>query len=145
MLKEAIILWENYAEQVPCSPESRDHYLSWLLATNNTAKIKTCLSRLSVADLDEDYPELAALLGLNIITVHPEFQALLPQDAAFMMHLGFVREALIAYRKNQADKLDAALKKLPFRSAFRDFRSLVKALVLFPASAGQAHGLLTKE
>lgn len=144
MLKEAIILWENYAEQIPSPLESRDHYISWLLATNNTAKIKTCLSRLSVADLDEHYPELAALLGLNIITVHPEFQALLPQDAAFMMHLGLVREALTAYREDQADKLDAALKKLPFRSAFRDFRSLIKALVLLPDPSGQAHGLLTK-
>jgi len=144
MLKEAIILWENYAEQIPAPLENQDHYLLWLLATKNTAKIKTCLGRLSAEDLDERYPGLAALLGLHSITVHPEFQALLPQESAFMMHLGQVLEALAAYRENQPDKLDAALKKLPFRSAFRDFRSLIKALVLLPDSAGQAHGLLTK-
>jgi len=144
MLKEAIILWENYAEQAPSPLESQDHYITWLLVTKNAAKIKTYLARLSAADLDERYPELAALLGLHIITAHPEFQAFLPQDSVFMMHLDFVREALTAYRENQPDKLDAALKKLPFRSAFRDFRSLVKAVVQFPASAEQAHGLLTK-
>ena len=42
------------------------------------------------------------------------------------------------------EAIESSLKKLPFRSAFRDFRTIMKASLLIPESAEQAQSLLTK-
>ena len=144
MVKEAVVLWDNYAESAESSYQGYDCYIAWLFQINNTAKVKTCLSRLSVQQLDEHYPDLAGLLGLLIITEKPELEVMLPKDSVFITHLGFVRAALTAYRNNKLEELEQALKQLPFRSAFRDFRTLLKAALSLPESVEQAQSLLTK-
>jgi hypothetical protein len=144
MYKEALGLWENYSQQAQPPYEKYDHYLAWLIQTKNPANIQSALQRLSARQLDKDYPGLAALLGLLIITRHPEFQQALPQDADFMAHLGVVRTALQAYQDNNPAGVEEALKQLPYRSAFRDFRTLLKAALTLPASPGEAQSLLDK-
>ncbi|MFI3154645.1 MAG: hypothetical protein QX199_00670 [Methylococcaceae bacterium] len=144
MVKEAVVLWDNYAESAESPYQGYDCYIAWLFQINNTAKVKTCLSRLSAQQLDEYYPDLAGLLGLLIITEKPELDVMLPKDSAFIIHLGFVRAALKAYQNNKLEELEQALKQLPFRSAFRDFRTLLKAALSLPDSAEQAQSLLTK-
>ena len=144
MVKEALVLWENYAQNAEPPHEARDHYISWLLQTNDMAKVKTCLGQLTAQQLDEHYPELASLLGLLIITGKFSCQDVLPKDSVFMMHLGIVQEALSAYRNNKLEDIEPVLKKLPFRSAFRDFRTLIKAALLIPESVEQAQLLLAK-
>ena len=144
MVKEALVLWENYARNAEPPHEARDHYISWLLLTNNMAKVKTCLGQLSAQQLDEDYPDLACLLGLLIITEKVSCQDMLPKDSVFMKHLGYVQEALSAYRNNKLADIEPALMKLPFRSAFRDFRTLMKGAFLASESGEQAQSLLAK-
>ena len=144
MIKEALVLWENYAQNAEPSQLARDRYISWLLQTNAMPKVKVCLGQLSAQQLDEHYPDLAGLLGLLIITGKVNCQELLPKDSVFMMHLGFAQEALSAYRNNKLEDIEPALKKLPFRSAFRDFRTLLKAALLIPESVEQAQSLLAK-
>ena len=144
MVKEALVLWENYAQNAESPHEARDQYISWLLQTNDMAKVKACLGQLSAQQLDEHYPDLAGLLGLLIITGKLTCQDMLPKDSVFMMHLGFVQEALAAYRNNNLEDIEPALKKLPFRSAFRDFRTVLKAALLIPDSIEQAQSLLAK-
>ena len=94
MIKEALVLWENYAQNAGPPHEALDQYIIWLLQTNDMAKVRTCLGRLSAQQLDEHYPELAGLLGLLIITGKVNCQDMLPKDSVFIMHLGFVQEAL---------------------------------------------------
>ncbi|MDD5319733.1 MAG: hypothetical protein PHD43_03795 [Methylococcales bacterium] len=144
MVKEALVLWENYAQNAEPPHEAYDHYISWLLQTNDMAKVKKCLGQLSAQQLDENYPDLAGLLGLLIITDKVSCQELLPKGSVFMMHLGFVQDALNAYRNNKLEDIEPALKKLPFRSAFRDFRTLMKAALLVPEAVEQAQSLLVK-
>lgn len=108
------------------------------------AKVKNCLSELSAQQLDEHYPDLAGSLGLLFITGKLCCQELLPKDSVFMMHCGFVQDALNAFRNNQLEDMETALKKLPFRSAFRDFRILMKAVISIPDSIEQAQSLLAK-
>ena len=144
MVKEALVLWENYARNAEPPHETFDHYISWLLQANDVTKVKTCLGQLSTQQLDEQYPELASLLGLLIITGKISCQEVLPKDSVFITHTVFVQEALSAYRNNKLEDIEPALKKLPFRSAFRDFRTLMKAALLIPESIEQAQTLLTK-
>ena len=88
MVKEALVLWENYAQNAASPHEGRDCYISWLLQTNDMAKAKKALSQLSAQQVDEQYPELAALLGLLIISGKTELQAVLPKDSVFKTHVG---------------------------------------------------------
>ncbi|MDO9167561.1 MAG: hypothetical protein Q7U18_00475 [Methylobacter sp.] len=144
MCKEAVVLWENYAQNAEQPYQGYGCYIGWLFQTNNIAKVKTCLSQLSAQQLDEHYPDLASLLGLLIITDKPELEGLLPKDSVFIAHLGVVRTALTAYQHNQSEELEQVLKQLPFRSAFRDFRTLLKAALTLPESIEQAQTLLTR-
>lgn len=146
MIKEAMVLWENYQQNAEPPYQGYDSYIAWLLQTNNAAKVTACFGRLSAQQLDEHYPNLAALLGLLIVTEKPELEAMLPKDSQFIAHLVSVRAALAAYRNNEPEAVEQALKQLPFRSAFRDFRTLLKAALLLPGSVeqAQAQALLTK-
>ncbi len=146
MIKEALVLWENYAQNAEPPHEGREQYIIWLLQTNDMAKAKNCLGQLSAQQLDEDYPDLASLLGLLITIgkISGKDLELLPKDSAFMKHLAVVQDALSAYRNNKPEDIEPVLKQLPFRSAFRDFRTLMKAVLLVPESAEQAQAILAK-
>ncbi len=144
MVKEALVLWENYARNAEPPHQALDQYISWLLQTNDMAKIKTYLGQLTTKQLDELYPDLAGLLGLLIITGKINCLDVLPRDSVFIMHLDLVQEALSAYQNNKLEDIERALKMLPFRSAFRDFRTVMKAALMIPESVEQAQTLLAK-
>jgi hypothetical protein len=63
-------------------------------------RIQENIQQLSAQQLDKEYPALAAVLGLLILTEHPEFALDLPQDSMFIAHLQQVKMALQAYQDN---------------------------------------------
>lgn len=142
--RKALASWESYSRHAQPPYEKYDHYICWLVQAKDFAKVQPCLERLSPAQLDKEYSALAALLGWLIITDHPEFQQSLPQDSDFMAHLASVRMALRAFQENDPNGVDEALKQLPYRSAFRDFRTLLKAAIIITASPAEAQALLAK-
>ncbi|TXL14916.1 hypothetical protein BMR05_05530 [Methylococcaceae bacterium HT4] len=144
MYKEALVLWENHVQYTQAPYDANDQYIFWLIQTSNQAKIHTNLGDLSAQQLDKQYPSLATVLGLLMLTEHPEFEQYLPQDSVFIAQFKIVQTALQAYQGNDSNKLNKALKLLPYRSAFRDFRTLLNAVVLMPSSVEQAKSLLTK-
>ena len=144
MVKEAVVLWDNYAQNAEAPYQAYDCYIAWLLQTNNIAKVKACLGQLSTQQLDEQYPDLASLLGLLILTEKPELESALPKDSLFIRHLALVRAALTAFQSDKPEQLEQSLKQLPFRSAFRDFRSLLTAALALPEALELAQSLLSK-
>lgn len=144
MFKEALVLWDSYTQHTVLPYETYDHYISWVIQANNQDKTKLCLEQLSTEQLDKQYPKLAVLLGFLSITDHPEFQQYLPQDSVFISHLELVQTALLAYQNNKLGDVNEALKQLPYRSAFRDFRSLLNAFIVKSSSTEQARALLAK-
>lgn len=124
MIKEALVLWESYTEYAQPPYQDSDHYILWLIASEDQPKIEKHLSQLGKRQLDQDYPELARILGLLILTTYPEFRQLLSDDSAFSKHLNTVQAAL---ESQDLDKMLEKLKALPYRSAFRDLRLLASA------------------
>lgn len=137
MIKEALVLWDNYTQFAETPYNAYDHYICWLIQANNKAKIKQALKLLSAEQLDKQYPELAVLLGFLILTEHPEYQQDLPQDSVFIAHSKITQKALQAFQEDNQVALNEALKQLPYRSAFRDFRSLLTAVINLPESIEQ--------
>ncbi|MCK5354668.1 MAG: hypothetical protein KAJ63_06085 [Methyloprofundus sp.] len=144
MYKEALVLWENHVQHAQPPYDAYDQYIIWLFETNNLPSIKASLSQLSAQQLDKQYPELAAVLGLLMLGKYSEFQQDLPQDSSVIAHFNIVQTALQAYQNNQTDKLRETLKKLPYRSAFRDLRTLLNASLVMSDSLIKAQALLVK-
>lgn len=144
MPKEAGVLWENYAEWAEPPLIALDAYILWQLSAKNTQKAYAGLAQLTAKQLDEEYPELAVTLGFLMICGATELAAHIPADSALLVHWTVVQEALSAYQKNQNNDCELALQKLPFRSAFRDFRSLLKAQLISSSSVEQAQAILGK-
>jgi hypothetical protein len=144
MPKEALVLWENHSQHTQPPYEAFDHYVTWLLQTNNQTRIQACLGQLSAQQLDKQYPALAAILGLLMMTDYPEFAQALPQDSALIAHFKVVQAALQAYQDNDLEAVNTLLKQLPYRSAFRDFRTLLNAAISASISTAQASSLLAK-
>lgn len=144
MPKEAIVLWENYAEWATPPLADLDSYILWLLAAKNSPKAFARLEQLTGQQLDEDYPDLAVWLGFMLFSGYAEIAGHLPADSALTSHFGLMQKALDAYRSGETERIDELLKKLPFRSAFRDLRSLLKAQLAGAVSVEQAQTLLSK-
>ncbi|NOT13681.1 MAG: hypothetical protein HOP23_17965 [Methylococcaceae bacterium] len=142
--KEALVLWENYSQHVQPPYQGVDHYITWLIHIKNRGRIQSCLSQLTAQQLDKQYPELAILLGFLMMTEYPEFQEFLPQDSTLISHQKIVQTALQAYREHNLKGVDQALKALPYRSAFRDIRTVLKALVAASTSHAEMQLLLSK-
>jgi len=144
MHKEAIVLWENQSQHITPPYKGYDHYISWLILTNNRAKIQTCLNELTAEQLDHQFTELSVLLGLLIITDRPEFQQYLTQNSDLITHSKIVQTALQAYQSENIGETNTALKQIPFRSSFRDFRTLIKAALSMQNSSEEAALILAK-
>jgi len=144
MYKEAIVLWENQSQHIQPPYNGCDHYISWLIQINDQKKIHTHLRQLSSEQLDKDFPQLSSFLGSLIITSHPQLQQLLPQDSNLIVHLQIVQSALESFHNRNFEATNSVLKKIPFRSAFRDFRTLLKAAISMSTSPTEASSLLSK-
>lgn len=144
MYKEACVLWENYAAYGEAPLQALDTYVLWLLACKNNRKAYAVLEGFEARQLDEDCPELAAHLGALLLAGCTDMLAHLPKDSALPRHWEWVGEALEAYRDGERERCEQALKNLPFRSAFRDLRTLLKVQLLDAASVEQAPAMLAK-
>ncbi|OAI10909.1 hypothetical protein [Methylomonas methanica] len=144
MLKEACVLWENYAANAQPPLQAQDVYVLWLLAGKNERKAYAVLYGFNARQLDEEFPALAAYLGALLVSGASDLLPHLPQDSALLKHWEWVGAALAAYRNGEREGCEQALKQLPFRSAFRDLRTLLKAQLLAGADSEQALALLAK-
>jgi len=138
MYREALLLWDHYIQFAESPDEAYDHYICWQIQSQNSNNIQSALKLLSAQQIDKQYPELAALLGCLLLTEHPEFQRYLPQNSIFIAHLKLAQTALQAFLENNQQQLNEALKQLPYRSAFRDFRTLLNTVQNHPQSIEQA-------
>jgi len=127
MFKEACVLWENYAACGPEPLQGRDGYVIWLLAGKSHAKAYAELASFDARRLEEDYPEFAAYLGALLLAGMSDLLSHLPEDAPLRRHWQSVEQALAALRGGDREACEQALKNLPFRSAFRDLRTVLKA------------------
>jgi len=144
MIKEALVLWDNYIAFNQQPVTAYDQYISWLLLTNHQTKIQTTLKQLTAEQLDKQYPRLATLLGALIITQQPELRDCLPIDSRLVKDIDCVRSALKAYQQGDLQQTKDCLKRLPYRSSFRDFRNLLSACILPAEEVKTFHTLLTK-
>ena len=144
MYDQAVVLWENQHLYRETGFEGLDHYISWQIQLNDQSTVKTLLNQLTVEQIDQDYSDLAVLLGLLMITRYPEFEQNLAEDSRLIEHLKIVQSILHDFQKKDLNATNERLKKIPHRSAFRDFRLLLVAVLRMSNSQVEAELGLSK-
>lgn len=144
MFNEAVVLWESHCQYSQIPFQAYEQYIVWLIETKNWTKIHSCLSQLTVEQLDKQYTALATTLGMLIISKTPKLIQKIPHDSAFLNHFNILQSALKAYENNEKHKFIEILKKIPYRSAFRDYRVLLKVMALPSEEMGTTRLLLAK-
>ncbi|MDN5849602.1 MAG: hypothetical protein L0H63_08150 [Nitrococcus sp.] len=144
MVKEAIALWQNRA--AACAESLADpRYLEWLLAAGRGAEAV----RLYRQDSEtlagaEGVVKLRARLAAAALANGGELLEQLPGEDPIACDFAAAEAALVAYAGGDEGALETALQRIPFRSPYRDFRQLLKALVLHEQAPDAALDLLAR-
>jgi tetratricopeptide (TPR) repeat protein len=141
MLKEALAIWQNRREACPGEPLD-PRYIGLLLDLGRTheaveayAEVAKGLASKDLAALDGRFAA-AYLAGVSGVE-----QALAPEHPVIAQG-GAARGALAAYCAGDGQALEAELKRIPFRSPYRDWAQVLKALARLPEDPRAAEELL---
>lgn len=150
LLEEAIALWRSRAELCG-SPLWEGPYAGWLVSAGRVADVLDYLSSRRASDTsaadtpaNEEFTRLEAQLAPALLVASDATLARLPADSLLLLHRPAALAALGAYSGKDAAALENALSKLPFRSPYRDLRSLLKVLVLWETDQGSARLALAR-
>ncbi|MCU0834114.1 MAG: hypothetical protein MUC77_06705 [Chromatiaceae bacterium] len=143
MLKEALVIWENRRQLGEAAPPSAAHAM--LLLRLGQAPAAAALYR--QARRGEDSTTLAAIgqaLAAHFLAGEDEVAKALAADDPIVVQGAAAREALAAYCRGDDQALAASLAAIPFRSPYRDWVAILKALQRLPGQPQEAGGLLAR-
>ncbi len=127
MFKEALVIWENRAALGPEVPPALEHSLLCLRLGDHEPLLRqwSRVESLSRAERERIGEQLAAA----VLGGDESLLERLDNDDPVRRHAEPARAALAAYCANEAEALEAALAQLPFRSPYRTWAALLKALI----------------
>ncbi|OQW94962.1 MAG: hypothetical protein BWK79_04080 [Beggiatoa sp. IS2] len=126
MYKEAIVFWENRDKLCEDKAQLSD-YIEWLVLAGRQLK---ALRLFVKHPLDEAQNQRLSVLFATLLLVgDAELITELPAESALYQHYEIVKSALLAYYQGHDDTVRACLKKIPFRSPYRDMMNILKALI----------------
>ncbi len=141
MLKESLVMWENRASLGEgISVELDQIALLMRLDQMEAALALYGEPDLSAAQRDRLRPVLAA----RLLSGDETFARRLPADDPVVLHAEAARSALTAYCGADDAALQAALAAIPFRSPYRDWAQILKALQRLPQRPDESRGLLAR-
>ncbi len=140
MLKEALAIWENRAglgEDIAFDPE----HAALLLRMGRVEPVLDLFaSGNTLAPPQRD--RLRSLLAAAYLSGADLVVERLPADDPVVLHGASARAALTAYCAAEDAALQSALAAIPFRSPYRDWVRILKALQHLPDAPHEAAGLL---
>lgn len=144
MIKEAIALWQTRAES--CSePLADPRYLSWLMAAGRTPELVRLYRQAPQALAGAGgVGGLQARLAAGALAGGGDLIAYLGADDPVARDFAAADAALEAYAHHDDAALEAALARISFRSPYRDFRQLMKALTRYEQAPGAAAEILAR-
>jgi len=79
-----------------------------------------------------------------LLAGYQEVAEAFPDDAPLLKHYALMRDALRSYYQGDDNACEEILKQIPFRSPYRDFRPILKALLIIHSDPNGANQLLEK-
>ncbi len=115
-----------------------------LIQSQDQDEIQRQLENITIEQIDQQYLLFSRILGALMLTNQPELEQYLPAASAFVAHFKSAREALTSFRDDSPDEIRKFLKKIPYHSAFRDFRTLMNAVLAMPFLSASDTKLLNR-
>jgi tetratricopeptide (TPR) repeat protein len=142
MLKEALVMWENRAGLGECAPPHPDH-LTLLLRAGQIDSARAMLGDLEALEAAER-DRVRTLLAAHSLAGQVALVERLPADDPVVLHAAPARAALAAYCAGDDAAVLEALRGIPFRSPYRDWVQILKALQRLPERPQEAAELLVR-
>lgn len=150
MRREAIELWRSRAE-VCQTPLWEGPYAGWLIAEGRLGEVLGYLSKRRAAGSaapegtsDEGLATLEAQLAPALMAADDAACKQLPAESLLLQHRPLALSALSAYARQDVVALNEALADIPFRSPYRDLRSLLKAMLLWETDRDAARAAIER-
>jgi hypothetical protein len=143
LYKEAAVLWENRANLCD-DKEQFDQYLHWLIQGGRHLRAARLLVESAEKLPDELVRQLWIHFGALLLAGNNEITNAFPDDIPLIKHYTLVKAALDAYSQQDDQATEDYLKQIPFRSPYRDIRTIIKALLIIESDPNGAHQLLEK-
>ncbi len=141
MYKEAAVFWENRANLSIADQQGLDDYISWLIKANRYVKAAHIFRDSTDALSNDARRQLTIQFGALLLAGQQDIAELFPE---LLKESQLINEVLTAYSQGDDENCEAYLKKIPFRSPYRDVRSIIKALLLIETDPNTANQLLQK-
>lgn len=126
MLKEALVIWENRAALGSEVPPALEHSLLCLRLGEIEPVLRQWSQREALSRAERE--RIGEQLAAAVLGGDESLLERLDADDLVRRHAEPARAALAAYCANEAEALGAALAQLPFRSPYRTWAALLKAL-----------------
>jgi tetratricopeptide (TPR) repeat protein len=142
MLKEALAIWENRAA-LQAGAAFHPEQVALLVRMGQLEPVLNLASNpgaVPPAELDRLRPMLAA----HWVAGEAGIADRLPTDDPVVVHGEAARSALAAYCAGDDAAMQASLRAIPFRSPYRDWVQILKALQRLPGQPDEAAGLLAR-
>ena len=144
MFKEAIAIWRNRAEACDM-PLATPAYFELLFASGQIEPaIRLLREQRAFIEQQGLLPGLRPLCAVQALAGHEDILDALPADDPLRGDYPAAFAALQAYCRGEDAVMEQQLKTIPFRSPFRDFRQILKALSLLESDATAAGRLLER-
>ena len=144
MLKEALAIWENRAALGPEQAMAPEH-AALLIRLGRTAAVVDLLTGTTADELPKAQREaIRAQLAARVLGGDVGLLEHLPAHEPVRRHAQAATAALAAYCEGDDDGLRAALAEIPFRSPYRDWVQILKALLRQAQAPAEAQSLLER-
>lgn len=141
MYKEAVVLWENRASL--CNDkELFEQYIHWLVEAGYHGRAFSLLTEANLPP--ETLQQLLTKFGIFLFEADSELMDIIPQDTPLLRHYTIIQQALTAYYQNNKSLCEEYINQIPFRSPYRDFCLIVKALLIINSEPASANKLLLR-
>jgi hypothetical protein len=142
LVKEALALWHTRAE-VCGAPVVEGPYVGWLLQAGEAEQALRLLA--GAAKLPpEAQAQLETQLAGAVLVAPDSALSGLPPDSPLLRHRAAAQAALAACVGGDDAAMAEHLQAIPFRSPYRDLRSILKALALHNTDLEQAAAALAR-
>ncbi len=143
MLKEALAIWDNRSRFCPCAMPDPEHFRV-LVQTGRPGEAIRGYRRVEKTADNEVLSELRCMLAALYIAGGSSIEEELPDDDPIIVHGVHARGALSFWCDGDDLAAGGALAKIPFRSPYRDWVLVLKALMKWPADTAGAGALLQR-
>lgn len=143
MLKEALVIWENRRQLGAVAPPSADH-AALLLRLDRAAAAAALYREAGQAGDRSICGALAERLAAHFLAGDAGIATALAADDPILVHGVAARAALAAYCAGDDEGLGASLAAIPYRSPYRDWVQILKALQRLPDRPQEAASLLAR-